>query len=212
MSSCKKLVRHLLLIGLLALPFPIHALEALGDQALIEALQQGGYNLYVRHEATDWSQQDTVQHKHDWLNCDGSRMRQLSELGRQRAKSTGAAMRSFGIPVSEVLASPYCRTMETARQLGLGDVRASTKVINLRVAEYFGGRKAVIATARELLSRRPIAGSNRVIVAHGNVAQAATPVYPGEGEMVIFKPNEEGSFTFVGQISPERWGQLRQER
>ena len=199
-----------LLICLLILPYPVHAQKTLNDQALIGAIQQGGYNLYFRHAATDWSQRDAVQKKGDWQSCDGRRIRQLSEQGRQSAKRTGHAMRSLNIPVSEVLASPYCRAMETARQLGLGDVQPSDDVINLRVAEYFGGREAVIATARELLSRRPAAGSNRVIVAHGNVAREATPVYPGEGEMVIFKPEGRGQFTFVGRITPERWVDLSQ--
>ena len=200
----------ILLTCLLLLPFPVHAQQTLSDQELIGAIQQGGYNLYFRHEATDWSQQDAVQQRDDWQSCDGSRIRQLSEQGRQSAKRAGQAMRSLNIPVIEVLASPYCRTMETARQLGLGDVQPSDDVINLRVAEYFGGREAVIATARELLSRRPAAGSNRVIVAHGNVAREATPVYPGEGEMVIFKPDGKGQFTFVGRITPDRWVELSQ--
>jgi len=212
MRCRKRLVRHLLLIGLLALPVPICAQQTLSDQALIEALQQGGYNLYFRHEATDWSQHDAVRQGNDWLSCDGNRMRQLSEQGRQRAIRTGHAMRKFKIPVSEVFASPYWRTMETARKLDLGDVKASTEVINLRVAEYFGGRETVVATARTLLARRPADGSNRVIVAHGNVAQAATPVYPGEGEMVIFKPDDEGGFIFIGRIAPERWAQLSQDQ
>ena len=199
-----------LLICLLILTFSVQAQQTLSGQALIGAIQQGGYNLYFRHEATDWSQQDAVQQRDDWQSCDGSRIRQLSEQGRQSAKRAGQAMRSLNIPVIEVLASPYCRTMETARQLGLGDVQPSDDVINLRVAEYFGGREAVIATARELLSRRPAAGSNRVIVAHGNVAREATPVYPGEGEMVIFKPDGKGQFTFVGRITPDRWVELSQ--
>ena len=118
------------------------------------------------------------------------------------------AMRRLKVPVSEVLASPYCRTMDTARQLGLGDVQASNAVMNLRVAEYFGGREAIVATARALLARPPSAGSNRVIVAHGNVAQAATPVYPGEGEAVIFAPDGQGRFRFIGRIPPERWVEL----
>ena len=201
---------QILLTCLLFLPFPVHAQQTLSGQALIGTIQQGGYNLYFRHEATDWSQQDAVQQRGDWQSCDGSRIRQLSEQGRQNAKRAGQAMRSLNIPVSEVLASPYCRTMETARQLGLGDVQPSDDVINLRVAEYFGGREAVIATARELLSRRPAAGSNRVIVAHGNVAREATSVYPGEGEMVIFKPDGKGQFTFVGRITPDRWAGLIQ--
>ncbi len=207
----KRFIRRLiLLIFLLCLPFPAYAQQALSDQALIEALRLGGYNLYFRHEATEWSQQDVVHQEDDWLSCDGTKIRQLSEQGRQRAKRTGEVMRSLNIPVSEVLASPYCRTMETARQLGLGHVQASNDVINLRVAEYFGGKEAVIATAQRLLARPPVAGSNRVIVAHGNVAQAATPVYPGEGEMVVFKPNGKGNFSFVGRIAPDQWFHIRQ--
>jgi phosphohistidine phosphatase SixA len=207
----KRLIRHLiLLIWLLGLPFPVYAQQALSDQALIEALRLGGYNLYFRHEATEWSQQDVVHQKDDWVSCDGAKIRQLSEQGRQRAKRTGEVMRSLNIPVSEVLASPYCRTMETARQLALGHVQASIDVVNLRIAEYFGGKEAIIATARRLLALPPVAGSNRVIVAHGNVAQAATPVYPGEGEMVIFKPDDKGNFTFVGRIAPDQWFQIRQ--
>lgn len=201
-----------LLICLLILPYPVHAQQKLSGQALIEAIQQGGYNLYFRHEATDWSQQDLVHQKDDWQSCDGSRIRQLSEQGRQSAERTGQAMRNLNIPVSEVLASPYCRAMETARKLGLGDVKPSNDVINLRVSDYFGGREAVIATAQKLLARLPTAGSNRVIVAHGNVAREATPVYPGEGEMVIFKPEGKGQFTFVGRITPEKLVELSKSK
>ena len=213
MNGLYRLFSSLILLAwLLILPLPVAAEEALNDQALIEAIQQGGYNIYFRHEVTDWSQQDLVHQKEDWLSCDGNRVRQLSEQGRQSAKRTGQAMRSLKIPVSEVLASPYCRAMETARQLGLGEARASNDVINMRVAEYFGGREAVVATARKLLARLPTAGSNRVIVAHGNVAQAATPVYPGEGEAVIFKPDGKGWFSFVGRITPEKWVELSKSK
>ncbi len=200
----------ILLIGLLFLPVSIQAETAPGYQALVQALQQGGYNLYFRHEATNWSQYDAVDQQNDWLSCDGTKIRQLSDAGRRRAKRTGEFIRGLNVPVSEVLASPYCRTMKTAGLLGLGDVQASTAVINLRVAEYFGGRQAVIQTARQLLARPPLPGTNRVIVAHGNVAREATPVYPGEGEMVVFKPDGKGQFTFVGRIAPDQWLPLNQ--
>ncbi len=194
-----------LLAWFFGFPIPSIAEQTLGGRALIDALQEGGYNLYFRHEATDWSQDDHVREAGDWSSCDGSEIRQLSREGRDRAARTGSAMRRLHVPVNEVLASPYCRAMETARLLGLGEVRASEDVVNLRVADYFGGREAVIATARRLLSRPPEAGGNRVIVAHGNVARAATPVYPGEGEMVVFKPGGGEGFVFIGRMSPEQW-------
>jgi len=75
-------------------------------------------------------------------------------------------------------------------------------------ADYFGGRAAIVATARALLATPPALGTNRVIVAHGNVAQASTPVYPAEGEGVIFRPDGKGGFYLVGRISPADWPRL----
>lgn len=182
---------------------------ALTHKALVTALRQGGYNLYFRHVATDWSQSDNVREAGDWLSCDGSRMRQLSNAGRESAMAIGDAMRTLGIPVGRVLASPYCRTVETARLMQLGPVETTTAVMNLRSAEYFGGTARIVATAQALLASLPEIGSNNVIVAHGNVAREATPVYPGEGDGVVFEPNGAGGFRYVGQFTPADWLRLR---
>ena len=182
--------------------------QYLDDNSLLSALRQGGLNIYFRHEATNWSQGDNVQKADDWLSCDGNEIRQLSDAGRNHAKSTGQAIKSLGIPIGKVIASPYCRTVETARLMRLGPVEASNDVINLRVAEYFGGRAAIVRTAQALLASAPAAGTNNLIVAHGNVAQAATPVYPSEGEGVVFKPDDKGGFQVVGRLTPADWVRL----
>ena len=175
---------------------------------LVAALRNGGYNIYFRHVATDWSRSDDLRQAGDWLDCDPTRMRQLSDAGRADARAIGEGMRGLGVPVVEVLASPYCRTMETARLMNLGPVAASTDVMNLRAAEYFGGRAAIVGTAQRLLSSPPPPGSNRVIVAHGNVAASATPAYPGEGEGLVFKPSGNGEFHLIGRVAPHRWAEL----
>ncbi len=175
---------------------------------MLDALRAGGNNIYFRHVATDWSQSDRVFEADDWLSCDATRMRQLSDAGRADARRIGDAIRRLAIPVGEVLASPYCRTMETARLMALGPVIASTDVMNLRSAEYFGGRGAIVASARKLLATPPPAGSNRVIVAHGNVAREATPVYPAEGEGLVFRPDGDGGFELIGRVVPDAWARL----
>lgn len=182
----------------------------LAEEALISALRDGGFNLYFRHEATNWSQSDHVQKYNDWLSCDGNRIRQLSESGRKSAKATGRAIKTLGIPIGKVMASPYCRTVETANLMDLGFVEPTNEVINMRVSEYFGGRAAIIASAQALLATKPANRTNRLIVAHGNVAQAATPVYPGEGEGVVFKPDSKGNFLVVGRLTPANWIRLSQ--
>ena len=180
----------------------------LDDPALVDALRSGGYNIYFRHVSTDWSQSDDLRQADDWLNCEPTQMRQLSDAGRADAVAIGSAIRKLGIPVSEVLASPYCRTVETARLMEVGEVTTSTAVMNLRAAEYFGGRAAIVATARALLATLPKPGTNRIIVAHGNVAQASTPVYPAEGEGVVFRPDGKDGFYLVGRINPTDWPRL----
>lgn len=181
---------------------------ARSQDALVCALRAGGYNLYFRHVATDWSQDDKVLKEGDWTSCNPSRIRQLSNEGRNAAQAIGAAMRALGIPVGRVLASPYCRTVETANLMKLGPVETSTDIINMRVAEYFGGRDAVIARARARLAAPPAPGTNTVLVAHGNVARDATNIYPGEGEGIVFRPRADGDFDLVGRLTPAQWRQL----
>lgn len=182
----------------------------LSGNALVETLRAAGLNIYFRHVATNWSQSDDLRQRDDWSNCDPARMRQLSDDGRADAVAIGNALRKLEIPIAQVLASPYCRTIETARLMNLGPVKPSPKVMNLRAAQYFGGRAAIVASARRLLASEPLAGHNRVIVAHGNVAIAATTTYPAEGEALVFEPAGDGSFTLVGRIEVKHWLGLMQ--
>jgi broad specificity phosphatase PhoE len=184
------------------------------DTALVDRLRQGGLVIYFRHEATNWSLQDNMgpgTGPDDWFSCSPSKMRQLSDQGREHARQTGKAMRALGVPVSRVFASPYCRTVETAELFDLGPVTPTADVMNLRVAEHYGGTPAIVQRARALLATVPGPSSNHVVVAHGNVAQAATPVYPGEGEGVIFEPDGGGSFSVLGRLSPAQWRLLARQ-
>jgi phosphohistidine phosphatase SixA len=185
----------------------VAAEELLDDAALVAALRGGGHNIYFRHVATDWSQHDQVHKADDWRSCDATRMRQLSEQGRAAARAIGAALARLEVPVGEVLASPYCRTVETARLMQLGDVVETSQVMNLRSADYVGGRASVIASAQALLASLPGRG-NRVIVAHGNVAREATPAYPAEGEALVFAPDAGRGFILRGRITLEDWPRL----
>lgn len=190
----------------------VWAAEAvLTGEALVTALRKGGYNIYFRHAETDWSQTDKVNKAGDWTSCNPARIRQLSNEGRANARAVGEAMRKLAIPVGKILASPYCRTVETATLMGLGPVETTTDVMNMRVASYFGGRAAIAITARIRLATPPADGTNTVIVAHGNVAREATPVYPGEAEGVVFRPDGIGEFSVVGRLTPAQWTQLAEK-
>jgi len=50
--------------------------------------------------------------------------RTLSDAGRDQARAAGAWLKAQRLSPAEVLASPWCRTMETAELLGIGPVTA----------------------------------------------------------------------------------------
>ena len=185
--------------------------QLLDGPALIDALKQGGYNIYFRHAQTDWSQDDYINKAGDWNSCDPAQVRQLSTEGKQVASSIGAAIRALRIPVGKIFSSPYCRCVQTAEFLGVGPVTTTTDVMNLRVAEYFGGRDEIIKRAQKRLATDPASGSNNIFVAHGNVAREATPVYPDEAEAVVFRPDPKGGFFLVARITPSKWKQLAEQ-
>src|SRR5918992_4529173 len=148
---------------------------------LLSELRQGGYVLYLRHTSTDFSQNDSRMKSFE----DCSTQRNLTERGRDEARALGEHMKRLKIPIGEVLASPFCRTMETAR-LAFGRATASHDV---RGGPVEASRYEPL---RKLLSSPLPRGTNRVISSHGNPFYAlAGPPYLAEGEMAVVKPEGE---------------------
>ena len=181
------------------------------DKKLLKELQRGGYNLYIRHGATNWSQSDKITKHGDWTSCNPAKVRQLSEKGRKASAKIGKAIKSLGIKIGAIYSSPYCRTVQTAELMELGvKVQVTYDLMNMRTANYVGGQAHVIKMARNRLSSSPEAGRNNLYSAHGNLAQAATHHYPEEGEILVFKPAPSRGFLLVGRIPVAKWSTLQQ--
>ena len=211
---CKVLLSLICLVLTLAVLSGTVAAQTSGllsDEALIEALRRGGYNLYFRHTATEWSQTDTSDKEGDWTSCDPDKVRQLSDKGRRDSRAMGKAIRDLRIQIGRIYSSPYCRTVETAQLMGLGQVETTHDLMNLRSAKYAGGRSAITKRARARLAQAPSSGTNNIFVAHGNLAHAATQIVPGEGESLIFQPLGEDGFRIVGRLTPEKCVQLAEQ-
>ena len=176
------------------------AARALEGPALVAALRAGGLTLYFRHTATDFSQNDRAMTTHD--EC--ATQRNLSDTGREQARRIGAAIRALELPVGEVIASPFCRTLETGR-LMFGRAEPSTVVrgyegTNVANADY----TRLIA----LLASPPRPGTLRMITSHGNPFRAiAGPPHLQEGEAAVLRGNGK-EFVVVARIRVEDWPAL----
>jgi hypothetical protein len=113
-------------------------------------------------------------------------------------------VRKLGLPVGEVIASPFCRTMETGR-LMFGRAEPSTVVRGYEGTNVAGADYASLVA---LLASPPKAGTLRMITSHGNPFRAvAGPPHLEEGEAAVLKPGGK-DFVVVARIRRGDWAAL----
>jgi hypothetical protein len=173
----------------------------LSGRALLSALRAGGLILYFRHTSTDFGQNDDQMSGYE----DCARQRNLTDRGRDEARAIGAAIRRLRIPIGDVLASPFCRTRETARLI-FGRLRVDAAVRGGPSGDDASNRYAAL---RQLLSTTPAPGTVLAIASHGNPfrAVAGTP-YLAEGEAAVVQPLGERGFRVIARVSKDGWDAL----
>jgi phosphohistidine phosphatase SixA len=170
--------------------------RALRPDQLADALRKGGYVIYFRHAATDFTQSDKGMKNYG----DCAHQRMLSAQGRRAATAMGQRIRALQLPMSEILASPYCRTLETAR---LAFLRAEPRneIREMEGGDYQGLKK--------LLAAPVAAGANRWMVGHGTPFRAvAGPPHLAEGEAAVLRP-EGTRWVVVARVLPDEWPQRK---
>lgn len=183
------------LTGAAAQEHPVFNTKVEPPQApvLREMLQRGGLVIFFRHAATpDYQEPSPI----DFSSCE--RQRNLNGLGRAQAVMIGEAIRELEIAVAEVLASPFCRTMDTAR-LAFGRVAPD---------EAVRGDKDKLPMLQRLLSSPPAPGTNRVLVGHGGAAGLLGDEFLREGEAMVVRPDGDDKFTMIARVRAESWAQF----
>lgn len=169
------------------------------DASIVQQLRQGGYVLYLRHASTDFTRNDSRMTSYE----DCATQRNLTDKGRAEARMLGEHVKRLGIPIGPVHASPFCRTMETAR-LAFGSAQATHDV---RGGPVRTDDPARYDPLRKLLATTPPAGQNAVISSHGNPFYAVFgPPYLAEGELAVVDP---ATSKVLGRIRLEHWPELQ---
>jgi Histidine phosphatase superfamily (branch 1) len=135
---------------------------------------------------------------------DCSTQRNLDATGRRQSQQLGDAIRAQQVPVTQVWASPWCRTTETAQIIAAavatrpaqgGEAASPVATAPLAVqgqsafGSFFQNRSdepAQTATARQLLLNFRGPGS-LVVVTHNVNITALTGLSPAAGEGVVLK-------------------------
>ncbi|MGV2831131.1 histidine phosphatase family protein [Myxosarcina sp. GI1(2024)] len=179
--------------------------DKLSGTELLNALQQGGHVIYIRHAKTEEDYADQV--SADVNDC--STQRTLSEEGWQQAEAIGEGFAENSIPVGDVISSEYCRAWQTAAIAF--DRYEKNPALNFLPYEDYTEEQVVQMqeNVMPLLTAEPESGTNTVIVGHDDIFEAATGIYPEPmGIAYVLEPDGNGDFELVANVLPEEWSQL----
>ena len=186
--------RNRFAIVALVLGFATAAETARADEAAAwSALRAGGHVALMRHADAPGGVGDPPGFRVD----DCATQRNLSAKGRADAKRIGARLKSEGIAVEQILASPWCRCMDTATLLELGPVEAAPTFGNVVVLR--DQTEALTAGARAVIGKWTGRG-NLLVVTHGANILALTSISPASGEIVVVRSGSAAGIEPVGRL------------
>ena len=179
-----------LLFGLIGAPDIVFGDD---EKAIVSHLQSGGRILMIRHALAPGSgDPDTFK------IGDCSTQRNLNERGRSQAKQIGQWLRSQGILEARVYASQWCRCLETAQLLGLGQVMALPALNS-----FFNrplDRETNLTSLQAFISEQPVDGQLIIMVTHFVTIAAMTGEGVSSGEGVVLHLTGDGSYSVSGNL------------
>jgi phosphohistidine phosphatase SixA len=197
-GSMKILAAAMLLAG------AAHAQTLQGD-ALVKALQKGGYVIVMRHTSSPREVPDKKTANPDNVKPE----RQLDQEGRTTATAMGKALRDLKIPVGEVFTSPTYRALETIKYAQLGKARPMEELGD-NGQSMQGGTEAQAAWLRKAVTQFK-AGTNTFLVTHFPNIRGAFPQLTdvADGEALVYGPDGKGGAALMARVKIEEWPGLR---
>jgi phosphohistidine phosphatase SixA len=184
---------------------PSMAQSSLRD--VLEDMKKGGYVIVIRHGRTDESAVTKDDTPLDLSTCAGQLM--LNDVGKRQAQAIGEAFKKAEVPVGQVIASTYCRAMETGR-LAFGKAEPSDALLLEAFAPAPGTpvpppwpQRAEMM--KQMIATTPAVGTNTVLITHFPNVKAALGVQIGFGDAAILKPDGHGGVTVVARITAKEW-------
>ena len=156
------------------------------------ALKSGNHLVLIRHAyAPGYGDPDHFNVK------DCKTQRNLNDEGRQQSKDIGNLFRSNGISRAVVQSSQWCRCLDTARLLNLGQVSELTPLNSFFKNDE--REQDQTEKTKHWIKKAPL-NIPTVLVSHQVNITALTGYTPASGEMVFVRRSINGSISVIGSI------------
>ncbi|RVU81776.1 histidine phosphatase family protein [Leucothrix sargassi] len=171
-----------------ALSLPAHA----DDKSALAKLKSGNHFAIMRHALAPGTGDPS---NFDLNNC--STQRNLSQGGIDQAKNIGQRFRDSGITSANVYTSQWCRCVDTAVHLKLGN-HIELPIIN-SFFQNFNTESAQTTQLRTWLAKQDLTKPT-ILVTHQVNITSLTGVYPSSGEVIIIKRAPDGTLTVSDRV------------
>ncbi len=168
---------------LLACSAALLASPALAQDRFWSALRQGGHLVLMRHALAPGTGDPA-----GFRLGDCSTQRNLDARGREQARRIGELFRAQGIASARLYSSQWCRCVESAEEMALGEVTA-LPLLN----SFFRDRSTAAQQTEQLrqwIQSQPL-DQPLVLVTHQVNITALTGVFPSSGELVLIDARGE---------------------
>jgi phosphohistidine phosphatase SixA len=172
----------------------VSAASAEASEQLWALLKKPGHIVLLRHSNAPVPKSET--YDTDIKDC--STQRNLDQAGKAQAARIGDAFRKHGIRQVRLFASEYCRTLDTAKLMGLGPVTPLPILNQVVYSNPLDLREAGIK-ARQFMKTIP-ARQLTVLVSHVSNIHSIAGVVIDSGEMAIVHFDPSGELVVDGRI------------
>lgn len=180
------------LCAALPLASPAHANPQ--DERALAELARPGSVLIMRHASAPGFGDPA-----EFTLGDCATQRNLDAAGREQARALGSRLRAAGIGRARVYSSQWCRCLETARLLGVGEVEPLPALNS-----FFGRpeeRERKLAAVRAFLAALPADGGPVVLVTHQVTVSGITGRGVASGGGYVLRRDASGEPQVVGTLS-----------
>ena len=163
---------------------------------LWNSLKSGNHLVLIRHAlAPGYGDPENF----DVKDC--KTQRNLNDDGRYQSKKIGDLFRSNGINHAIVYSSQWCRSLDTARLLDLGEVLEFSALNSF--FESFEREPIQTEEMKGWIKTAPL-GTPTVLISHQVNITALTGYNPESGEIVFVRRDHDGSLFVIGSITTLR--------
>ena len=189
-------ITQIILTFILSLSFSLNVHADESSSQLIKAMQSKGHVLMLRHAiAPGYGDPDNIK------IGDCNTQRNLDSSGRQQSTEIGNWLRQYDIQPSAIYSSQWCRCLETAQLLNLGEVNELNALNSF--FQMPQNRDKDLTALKSFIAKQDSDQNLIIMVTHSVTISAISGQNVASGNGVLLKLNSSGSYEFVAVVNPK---------